>query len=188
MAKGATGMISGQTRQAIDNEIVNMVANANDAFIWDTLTPSIISDVDAEKVDLTLITVNNVIEMLNKMTSEYGEKTNNLGTAKLYMNPRIQAMYNSAQAGVGNNDARGFKADNFGGYPIISSIKINPDNLFITPFENLAYLTDLKSDLNSVKFIDQSPITGANHFRIAANVSMAVDYVRGSEIVMGRVV
>lgn len=182
---GATGGLSSADQAVIIDEVVRMVAAATDSLVWTSIIAE--ANADATVVDqaLSAITSTNVVAELSKMTEAYAALTNNVGEAMFYMHPTVVAKLNTAQSGLGTNDVRGFKADNFGGYKIISSLAITSTKLFLTPKENMHFAIDRFSDLGAVKVLDQSNVTGANILHIVANAALMASYARGSEIVLG---
>ena len=184
-AAGAAGMLGGQTAQAIEAECLRVAQDATEAGIWGALITAMDADVAVVDQALSLLTSSNIVAELSKMTQKYAESTNVLGEAVFYMNPANVAKLNTAQGSLGNNDARGFKADNFEGYKIIASKEIPVTKVILTPKENMHFLIDRYSDLSQFSMIDQSPVTGANSIHLVVNASYAADYARGSEIVLG---
>jgi len=185
MAAGAAGNLSGQTAEAIKAECLRVAQDATEAAIWTSLITAVNADATVVDQAVSTFTSANVVAQLSLITEKYADSTNGVGEAVLYMHPSVQAMLNTAQSGLGNNDARGFKAENFGGYKIVSSIAIPKAKVLLTPVQNMHFLIDRYSDLSQFAMLDQSGVTGANAINLVVNASYAAAYVRGSEIVLG---
>ena len=182
---GATGGLSSADQAKVIEEVIRVVAAATDALVWSAIITE--ADADTTVVDQALLAITsaNVVAELSKMTEAYANLTNNVGEAMFYMHPTVVAKLNTAQSGLGTNDARGFKAENFGGYKIISSTAITATKLFLTPKQNMHFAIDRYSDLSTVKVLDQSNTTGANILHLVANAALAASYVRGAEMILG---
>jgi len=181
---GAIGGLSGADQAKIVEEVIRLIAAATDSLIWASIITEVNADSDVNDVSIATLTSANVVAQLSLIAEDYADLTNNVGEAQFYMHPSNVAKLNTAQSGLGTNDARGFKADNFGGYKIISSLAIPDAKILLTPKENMHFAIDRYSDLSAVRILDQSQTTGANVLHIVANAALAASYARGAEIVL----
>jgi len=187
LAVGATGTIQGQSADAIREECLRIVSRATESEIWTAFAAEATADAEVKDVTLAAITSTNVIDELGKLSVAYAEESNMLGEdVVIYCNPKVVSLYNTALAKQGNNDSRGFKADDFEGYRFITSVDIPFADIYMTPKENMHFLIDSSSDLNRFAILDQSLVTGANSVHLVANASYAASYARGSELFYGK--
>jgi hypothetical protein len=192
MRPGSDAEIPASFNTYLLGEIAKNTSASVESLIWAGTTSSVIegfvsrftADSDVIGVTGSSITQANVIAEVAKVYNAIPDAIFNKGNVVIFVSNKIAKLYKQAVAAASAEAYMiGDRPLNYLGLDLIAVNGIPADNMVAAEPENLWFGTDLVSDMEDVKIIDQSNTSGAPTVRMVAEFKIGVNYGVSTEIV-----
>jgi len=190
MEDGQMGPLKQEAVEAITAEIMNGVAIRVEKDIWSGIETESAADSDIVKVDISALTVANILDEVGKVYSALATVPGfNINDAFIILSNADKALYEQALAKAGAMPAfyLGEKGTNYLGVKIVASVGVPKDKVYASFISNMFYLTDLDSDRNEVAVLDMDEHDLSGNIRFKAAWASAASYAYPERFVRGAV-
>jgi hypothetical protein len=177
-------------QSAILAAIVDNLGEKVDKFIWQGkntvsgLSSSLIADTDTIGVYTEALTKTNVVDALEAVYDAIPEAIVESDDLVMVVSPKVLRLYRQNLSSQGDNTTVSKRELDYLGVRLESVGALSGDIIFAYRTGNLAFMTGLESDLNSVQVKDMDETDLSGQIRTKAVLSMAADYSFADEIVL----
>jgi hypothetical protein len=179
-----TAYLLEQVALNVAEQIENLVWGGTNADVIEGFLSRFDADSDVIGLSAASITVSNVIAEIGSVYNAVPDAIFNKGNVVMFTSNKVAKLYKQAVAAASNEShMTGDRELNYLGVQIIPVNGIQGDVIVACEPENLWFGTDLLSDMEDVKIIDQANTSGAPTVRFVAEMKMGVNYGVSSEIV-----
>lgn len=188
----ANNDIPATIQEAILMAIIDRLAETIDSQIWtgnnsanqfNGLHVQFSGDASVIDVSATTVTSTNVVAEMTKVYNAIPEAIMNEGDLVIVVAPNVARAYKLSLASQGLNTTNFDKELDFLGVKVYSVAGLPSNRMVAYRVKNLALLTGLESDFNSVQVKDMDESTLDGTIRTKVTFSMGVGYSFGGEIV-----
>lgn len=188
----ANNDIPATIQEAILMAIIDRLAETIDSQIWtgnnsanqfNGLHVQFSGDASVIDVSATTVTSTNVVAEMTKVYNAIPEAIMNEGDLVIVVAPNVARAYKLSLASQGLNTTNFDKELDFLGIKVYSVAGLPSNRMVAYRVKNLALLTGLESDFNSVQVKDMDESTLDGTIRTKVTFSMGVGYSFGGEIV-----
>ena len=177
-------------QSAILAAIVNNLGEKVDKFIWQGkntisgLSSSLIADTDTIGVYTEALTKTNVVDALEAVYDAIPEAIVESSDLVMVVSPKVLRLYRQNLSSQGDNTTVSSRELDYLGVRLESVGALSGDKIYAYRTGNLAFMTGLESDLNSVQVKDMDETDLSGQIRSKAVLAMAADYSFADEIVV----